>query len=84
MPKQSHNSKEFQDEKKTHLIHYLMRKRLYTIKEASEYLGRSVYSLRCLIWKGSLPVVKEEHSKKQYIDIHDMDNFVERNKVVLT
>lgn len=84
MPKQSHNSKEFQDSKKTHLIHYLMRKRLYTLSEAAEYLGRPVYSVRCLIWKGSLPVVKEDGSKKQYVDVCDMDQFIETNKMVLT
>lgn len=84
MPSQSYTSKEFQDGKKTRLIHYQMRKRLYTLEEASEYLGRPVYSVRCLIWKGSLPVVKEDGSKKQYLDIHDMDQFIETNKVVLT
>lgn len=84
MPKQTHNSKESQDVNKTHSIHYQMRKRLFTLQEAAEYLGRPVFSVRGLIWKGSLPVVKEEGSKKQYVDIQDMNDFIQKNKVFLT
>ena len=32
-------------------------KRLYTIREAGEYLGRSVWAIRRLIWGGTLPPV---------------------------
>jgi len=53
-------------------------KRLYTLKEAGFYLGRSEYSIRSLIWSGGLPVVK--HGKKQWVDILDLDSYVERNK----
>ena len=53
-------------------------KRLYTLKEAGVYLGRSEYSVRSLIWSGGLPVVK--HGKKQWVDILDLDSYVERNK----
>ena len=84
MPKQTHNSKESQGVNKTHSIPYLMRKRLFTLQEAAEYLGRPVYSVRGLIWKGSLPVVKEEGSKKQYVDLNDMNDFIQKNKVFLT
>jgi hypothetical protein len=61
-----------------------MRKRLYTVKEAGVYLGRSEYSVRTLIWNGLLPVIKnpngEQNGKKMWLDIKDMDLFVERNK----
>jgi len=80
MPKQTHNSKESQDVNKTHSIHYQMRKRLYTLEEASEYLGRSVYSVRCLLWNGSLPFIKQDGSKKQYLDLNDMDSWIEKNR----
>jgi hypothetical protein len=61
-----------------------MRKRLYTVKDAGFYLGRSEYSVRTLIWDGLLPVIKnpngEQNGKKMWLDIKDMDLFVERNK----
>jgi excisionase family DNA binding protein len=34
------------------------RKRLYTVEEAGEYLGRSVWGIRELIYKGELPFTK--------------------------
>ena len=59
-------------------------KRLYTLKEAGVYLGRSEYSVRTLIWNGVLPVIKNpngaDSGKKMWIDIVDLDLFVERNK----
>lgn len=56
-------------------------KRLYTLSEAGNYLGRSVYSVRGLIWKGALPVVKD--SKKQWLDVLDLDSWIEKNKEVV-
>lgn len=32
-------------------------KRLYTLKEAAEYLGRTEWNMRDLIWAGSIAVV---------------------------
>lgn len=59
-------------------------KRLFTLKEAGVYLGRSEYSVRTMIWSGILPVVKNpngaDSGKKQWIDIVDMDKFIDRNK----
>jgi len=62
-------------------IAYPMYKRLFTLKEAGLYLGRSEYSIRTLVWGGILPIVK--HGKKQWIDLEDMNSFIERNKEVL-
>ena len=56
-----------------------LHKRLFTIKEAAEYLGRSVYSMRSLIWAGKLPIIREE--RKIWLCIHDLDAWVERNKI---
>jgi len=57
------------------------RQRLYDLKEAAVYLGRSVKGVRELIWSGQLPVVCS--GKKQYIDVVDMDRFIEANKEYL-
>lgn len=57
---------------------YIPRKRLYTVKEAATYLGHTVWGLRSLIWSKTLPVV--QNGRKQFIDIFDMDKFIEQNK----
>jgi hypothetical protein len=55
-------------------------KRLYTLKEAAEYLGRSEWGMRELIWARKIPVVKEKDGRKVFIDIVDMENYVDKNK----
>jgi excisionase family DNA binding protein len=53
-------------------------KRLYSIKEASVYLGRSVWALREMLWAGKLPYIKD--GKRILLDINDMNNWIEQNK----
>ena len=53
-------------------------KRLYNLKEASVYLGRSVWSVRELIWAGKIPVVRD--GRRIFIGILDLEKFVEENK----
>jgi excisionase family DNA binding protein len=63
-------------------IHNPMFRRLLTLKEAAIYLGRSVWGIRELIWAGELPVVKGAgRGTKQYIDVNDLDAYVNRNKI---
>ena len=55
-------------------------KRLYTVKEAAEYLGRSEWGMRELIWAGEIPVVRQEGGRKIFLDIKDLMEFIEKNK----
>jgi len=55
-------------------------KRLFTLKEAAQYLGRSEWGMRELIWGGKIPVVREEGGRKIFIDVLDLSAYVERNK----
>mgnify|MGYP001769584139 CR=1 FL=1 len=66
--------------KKTQGIRSPLGKRLYTLKEAAEYLGRSVWGVRELIWSQVIPVVKQHGERKMYLDIKDLDSFIEKNK----
>jgi hypothetical protein len=75
MAKQTHNSKGLQ---KAQGITNPLTKRLFDLKEASIYLGRPVFSVRTWIWNGKLPYVKE--GRRQYIDVMDMDKYIEANK----
>ena len=56
-------------------------KRLYTLKDAALYLGRPVWGMRELIWAGKMPYIKD--GRKQYIDIIDLDNYIESNKTTM-
>lgn len=68
------------EQQKAQRIDYPMSRRLLTLQEGAVYLGRSPWSMRNLIWKGLVPIVREPGGNKQWIDIRDLDNFIERNK----
>jgi len=53
-------------------------KRLYSIKDASVYLGRSLWSVREMLWAGRLPYIKD--GKRIFIDIRDMERYIDQNK----
>ena len=55
-------------------------KRLYSIPEAADYLGRSVWSMREMVWAGKLPAVRD--GRRIFVDLEDMKRWIERNKVV--
>ena len=55
-------------------------KRLYTLKEASLYLGRSVWGVRELIWGGEIPIVRGDGNRKIFLDTKDLDEYVRQNK----
>jgi hypothetical protein len=70
------------ESKKAQGIYNPLGKRLYTLKEAAEYLGRSLWGMRDLIWKQVIPVVKQPMCRKIYLDINDLNAFIEKNKAV--
>lgn len=53
-------------------------KRLYSVKEAGKYLGRSAWAIRHLIWEGHLPQVRQ--GRRVMVDVVDMDRFIEKYK----
>ena len=57
-------------------------KRLYDLKEASLYLGRSICALREMIWSGKLPVVRD--GRRVLLDIYDIDKWIEQSKTTYT
>ena len=72
--------KQNQEIKKPHGILSPVRKRLYTLKEAAEYLGRSEWGMRELIWAGRIPVVRPDGGRKVFVDLEDLNEFIDRNK----
>lgn len=67
---------------KTQGITNPVRKRLYSIKEASEYLGRGVWAIREMLWAGKIPYIKD--GKRILLDIQDMDSWIKKNKIQFT
>jgi len=55
-------------------------KRLLTIKNAAIYLDRGIHGVRNLIWTGQIPAVKDPGGRKLFIDIKDLEAYVDRNK----
>ncbi len=54
-------------------------KRLYSIPEAAAYLGRSVWSMREMVWAGKLPAVRD--GRRIFIDLEDMNRWIAQNKI---
>ena len=57
--------------------------RLYSVKDAAVYLGRAEWGVRELVWSRELPVITSGRGGKQYLDINDLDEWIEKNKSVL-
>jgi len=74
------NSIKGQEVKKEQGIHNPLPKRLYSLPEAAHYLGRTLWSMRELIWKGSLPIVRE--GKRIFVDVNDLNIYIEKNKSI--
>ncbi len=55
-----------------------IKKRLYTLKEAAQYLGRSEWGMRELMWSGKIPVVRPEGGRKIYFDVKDLEESIEK------
>ena len=54
-------------------------KRLLTMEQAAEYLGRSKESLQHLVSSGKLPTVRSD--RRVFLDVRDLDEWIEANKV---
>jgi excisionase family DNA binding protein len=54
--------------------------RLLTLKKAAEYLGLTTGAMRERVWAGQIPYVKFPGGRKIYIDVRDMDRFIDQNK----
>ncbi len=63
---------------KTETTNTTVTKRLYNLKDASVYLGRTVGAVREMLWAGKMPFVKD--GKRILVDIEDMNRWIERSK----
>ncbi len=54
-------------------------RRLLSLEEAATYLGRTIWGVRELVWKGKLPAVRID--RRVQLDIRDLEKFIEAHKV---
>ena len=66
--------------KQDHGITNPMRPRLLSLKQASKYLGRGEDSMRELIYARVFPVVQEGERSKMWLDVRDLDSWIEDRK----
>ncbi len=55
-----------------------LNKRLYSIPEAGQYLGRTVWSVREMVYTGKIPYIRD--GRRMFLDIRDMDSWIENNR----
>jgi len=54
--------------------------RLLALKDAAKHLGLSVWAMRERVWAGDIPVVQFPGGRKMYVDLLDIEDFIEQNK----
>ena len=69
--------------RKSHSNHGLESSRLLPLKKAAEYLGLTVWAMRERIWAGDIPVLQFPGGRKMYVDIQDIEEFIQKNKRVI-
>jgi hypothetical protein len=57
--------------------------RLLPLKTAAQYLGLSLWALRERCWSGDLPVIRFPGGRKVYLDVNDLEKFIEESKTIL-
>jgi hypothetical protein len=78
-----HRSSETQESARPRCTSYAVTPRLLPLRQAAQYLGLTVWALRERIWAGALPVVQFPGGRKQYLDVRDLDEFIDQHKRVI-
>jgi hypothetical protein len=58
--------------------------RLLPIRQAAQWLGLTVWAMRERIWAGQIPVVQFPGGRKMYVDVEDLEKFIQGNKRVIS
>jgi hypothetical protein len=57
--------------------------RLLPLKEAAKWLGLTTWAMRERIWAGDIPVIRFPGGRKMFIDVQDMEAFIQNNKTTI-
>ncbi len=55
-----------------------VRKRLLSVSEAAEYLGRTPKAIHAMVERGKIPVVRVD--SRRFFDVTDLDRWIEKHK----
>lgn len=58
------------------------RGRLLGVREAAEYLGISIWTMRARIWAGDIAFVRFPGCRKQLLDVRDLEKLIQNNKLI--
>lgn len=58
--------------------------RLLPLKKAADYLGLTTWAMRERVWAGQIPVVQFPDGRKMFIDVQDLEAFIQKNKRTIT
>jgi len=68
------------ENKKAHWITNPVGPRLLSLKDASAYMGLSQWTIREIVWRGNLAVVKShKDARKRWFKREDLDAWIDRN-----
>lgn len=70
-------------EKQTRVISSPLSPRLLLLKQAAEYLGLTTWAMRERVWNGDIPVVRFPGGRKMFLDVRDLERFIEQNKTTI-
>ncbi len=76
---QMKNEREVMSGQRKHMDDPSPKRRLVSVPEAAEYLGRSTGAVREMIYSGKLPCVRFD--RRVSIDLRDLENLIEHSKV---
>ena len=68
------------EKKQAHWIGNPVSPRLLPLKEAARWLGLTVWAMRERVWNGDVPVVRFPGGRKMFIDVQDLETFIQQNK----
>ena len=57
----------------------LISRRLLTVREAAQYIGRTESAVRELVWNGKLPHIRTD--RRVMFDIRDLDRWIDIKRV---
>lgn len=58
------------------------KKRLLGVREAAEYLGVSIWTMRDRIWAGDVAYVQFPNCRKLFLDARDLEEMIQNNKII--
>ena len=57
-----------------------VRPRLLSLQDSAVYMGTTTWFMRTLVWNGRIPCVRFAEKGKVFIDLEDLNEFIDKHK----